>query len=317
VSRVAVAVAMLAVPAVARAESARLDYVADAAGCPSEAELRASVAMRLGYDPFTVDAERTVEVRIHLVRERFEASVRMRDAAGETTGRRDLDDTGTCAELADVLVLAVSIAVDPSRALGVDPVPEPAPEPVPAPGTDDEPPPDPTPAPPSDVHTPWILSGALSIYSSAGFSPTPTGGARLEARAQSFLFSIGLAGFAEVPTETAVTTGRVLATRAGGEIAPCVHGELVSGCAVVQLGALWAEGRGVAVPRDGAAFFVALGGRLAVSWTVNGLFVLGAYADFLATPTPVEVELGGQRVWGSGYVGGALGVTIGVAGDVR
>jgi hypothetical protein len=124
-------------------ESFRFSWVrGEGAGtCPDGRALAARVSERLGRNPFSDAAEQSIEGGVVARDGRFHAELRVRDAGGVARGSRELAANGPdCAELAEAVVLAVALTIDPNAALGGMPTPPAAP---PAPV---EPPP---PAPPA------------------------------------------------------------------------------------------------------------------------------------------------------------------------
>jgi len=125
---------------------ARLTYApdADVERCPSERELRDSVASRLGYDPFDAapgngngsePEPREVVVQVH---KRGTGIVGAMELRGPRPGQRDLaSPRGDCREVMDAFAVAIAIGLDPSsltRPAGeAPPVPPPEPTPVIAP----------------------------------------------------------------------------------------------------------------------------------------------------------------------------------------
>ncbi|MEO7035262.1 MAG: hypothetical protein ABI548_15175 [Polyangiaceae bacterium] len=117
-------------------DATRLEYArSDRAGrCPDEVALKSAVAQRLGYDPFFHAARQTIVVQITDVDSGLRAQMRLIDEQGIIRGSRELNDRlEHCDELVASLALAISIALDPSAALGgpqaVDAVAEGAPTP--------------------------------------------------------------------------------------------------------------------------------------------------------------------------------------------
>jgi hypothetical protein len=117
---------------------ARLVYERDAAapGCPDEGVLRAEVAKRIGFDPFTDDAPRTIVCRVarlgHGLRARIEVGA---DGDRPRATRELFSKQDDCHELAEAVVVALSIAINPlvspTRADGVPPVPTASPRSAP------------------------------------------------------------------------------------------------------------------------------------------------------------------------------------------
>lgn len=310
-----VVLAVLSLAPVARADEARLDYEATAPDCPSESALRQAVAMRLGYDPFVASADRTVVVRITQTSTGIAATVEMRASTGESLGRRDLEDTGRCADLADVLVLAVSIAVDPARALAIESdAPTEAPpdvaetdEAVPDPVAADDDAIEAEPPPPDD---PWRVGAGVSFFGEIGFAPSPTAGGSLDVRVRRGIGSIGLSVLGELPSGLDVGSGRVASYRAGATLVPCVHADFFAACALVSVTAIVGHGELVPISRERSAAMLSLGLRAQVGFTIERLVRIAGFVDVLATPTPVALAIDGQSVWSTGIVSGVIGASV-------
>jgi hypothetical protein len=118
-----------AVPARAQgSESFRFSWVRGegAGACPDTRALAARVSERLGRNPFSDAAEQSIEGSVSARDGRFHAELRVRDAGGIARGSRELAANGPdCAELADAVVLAVALTIDPNAALGGPPTPAP------------------------------------------------------------------------------------------------------------------------------------------------------------------------------------------------
>src|SRR5690349_21006693 len=86
----------------------------ESSDCPDQAALAAQVKQRLGYDPFLPGAERVVRAAIERAAGGLVATVELRGREGAVLGTRSIaSPTFECAELAQALVLAVCIAIDP------------------------------------------------------------------------------------------------------------------------------------------------------------------------------------------------------------
>src|SRR6185503_8095001 len=147
--------ACAALPATARSDEpgrarAHLLYVREAGAerCPDEAQLRAQVAARLGYDPFSASAPSTISVTLRRSARGLLARIELVDRTGEVTGARSLTaPEPDCVALAQAVELAVSLAVDPLRFVA-PPAPAARPPTVPvAPPPEKKPPPIVTPPP--------------------------------------------------------------------------------------------------------------------------------------------------------------------------
>src|SRR6185295_14620015 len=78
-----------------------------AEACPDEAQVRAAVAARLGYQPFATGAETRIEARVAPVGSGLRATIEV-TRPGAAPGKRELSSrTGDCVELAGALELAI------------------------------------------------------------------------------------------------------------------------------------------------------------------------------------------------------------------
>ena len=135
--------ALVALPAHAEEpESFRLSWVrGEGAGtCPDGRTLAARVSERLGRNPFSETGAQSIEGSVVVRDGRFQAELRVRDAGGVARGSRELSANGSdCVELAEAVVLAVALTIDPNAALGGPPAQQ-APLPVPLAAPPSEPP---------------------------------------------------------------------------------------------------------------------------------------------------------------------------------
>ena len=328
--------------------SARLVYVrgAGADGCPDEAGVRSAVAARLGYDPFTADASKTIAVAVVRPGSSFQAKIEVRDASGASKGTRRLDSKATeCAELAGAITLAISIAIDPFGAGGSAPLPLPA---VPDDGQGG----DPTtssssssssstgfpassatvdasseahdgavttggddlagsPSGQEDASTPRVLAGG-GVVSSLGYEPGIGVGATAGLALRWSRASIGIEGRADLPGEKALAIGgAVRSSVIVASLLPCAHRGIVLVCASGTVGAIRSSGTGFAA-RSQSDPYVAAGARLGLEVPFGGS-VLGRFTfDIAATVLGARLRYGDppSDVWQSPPLCGALGGAI-------
>jgi hypothetical protein len=303
--------------------SARLVYErgSGASACPTAEEVQSSVAARLGYDPFTSDAERTISARVDRVGAKLSARIELRDRSGQVLGSRSLASTQLdCDELAAALALAITITVDPkylARTESQPSAPEPAATPPPAKTTPVRPRPPPT--KPAPIVAPpqrpaWAVRGTLGVLGAVGTAPAVAVGAIVGAGVRVDRWSLGLEGRLDAPaSRDAAPGGRVSSALRSGSFVPCVHFGPALLCGLATAGELLGEGEGVTQPREDASFFAALGGRAALEIPAASPIALRTHADLQATLTEVHLELAGRRVWSTPPVSAALG--LGIAGQ--
>lgn len=89
-----------------------------AEACPAKPELAAEVARRLGYDPFMAPFGQSLEGVVERVGPVWTVRLYTRGTGGEPLGQRELSsESADCAALADVVALAMVLAIDPDAAL--------------------------------------------------------------------------------------------------------------------------------------------------------------------------------------------------------
>lgn len=279
---------------------ARLEYArAEDDGCPDEASLRDAVSARLGYVPFDDGAPRTVQVRVVREGRRIEVTIAVMEG-GAITGTRELGArarSGSC-PIAEALVLAVSLAIDPMTLAASPPEPDDAPDvaPVTCPAAE------PCPACPScpEVALPPARSGAdvsgrLVFAAVLGLAPLPypTGGLRIAAGARLLDFSIDVELRADVPTSTGDAEGRsAAATWVTGTLALCGHLDVLALCGLSTMGALVGWGGGVDRPETQAMGFATVGARAGLELPIDPVLgvIVSADAGYVLTPAALVVD---------------------------
>jgi hypothetical protein len=87
------------------------------ANCPDESSLRSAARQRLGFDPFTPSARSTVYATITRTARGLRGEIRL-DSPGRESAAHSIESVSSdCAELGKAMALAISIAVDATRAL--------------------------------------------------------------------------------------------------------------------------------------------------------------------------------------------------------
>jgi hypothetical protein len=317
-------------------DATRLDYArgADAASCPDREALRTAVTKRLGYDPFFPVARQAIGVEIVAREQRLVATMRLVDNDGMIQGSRELSDAlGNCDELVASLALAISIALDPSAALGD--TPRAATEAAPA-----------AEAPPAVSEAKESASTAKGPTPHAPMTKAPSGNAsRQQPRAEAaWVFraapvlsfgqlpntAVGLrlgAGLrreaAEIAAEvsawlpaarTSALGGRVQASLVTGSVTPCYSAARFAVCVIASLGQLRAEGRDLPVGKHDHSLYGALGVRFELRQALSRSLGLFLSADASKVVTPITFRLHEQTVWSSSTIAiiTALGVSLAI-----
>lgn len=287
--------------------------------CPSEADFRAAVAARVGYDPFFPWARRTVTTRIDASGDGFRARMEVLDEDGTLLGEKTFvsrDDD--CAEVVRTLALAVSLAIDiadarpaateaePPRQVPSEPASEPllpiahdtpvAPAPGPSRGI-------------ANVAPRWQSEGSFTARASAGLSPSPSLGVALGFAVRRSAWSLGLEGRYDAGASGSVEPrGEVAFSHLAGSIVPCFSRGIGLACAFVTLGQVRAETSGIAQPGSDVALFFASGARLGVEVPLSPAVGLRAMVEGGVAPLRHDARIGGQDVQRTALFFASLGV---------
>jgi hypothetical protein len=312
--------------AAAAAASARLFYgrSSDADGCADEAELRRAIAARVGYDPIFAIAPNSVSVSITRQGEQIVADVKIADRAGILAGSRTLKAPASqCGELTATIALTVAIALDKIEKATPSSTNEPSgqqagvpsapPAEVPPVAPDAPVPPSsfnafarpehdaaPAPAPHQSKSAGVPLEFGAGLTAAIGISRAISLGPSVFASLRWPALELGVAGWADLPSASAVDAFPGASVRtsllAAGPTA-CLHVSVYFGCALAFVGSFSAEAPGVSgATSDNALTFlggIRGGAEVPVAF---GLSLRGS-VDLLANPTAPTVRAGGQDLW--------------------
>lgn len=273
---------------------------AGAEECPDEATIRRRVVERLGHDPFG-EGGPSARVRIERRPEGFDADVLIREADGVVRGSRVLASTGaSCDEIANAVVVTLSVALDPANMPSPrGPVtPKPAPSRLedpfaPEPARAEPAPPSPSPPRPSTLRF-RIAGGGGAAF---GVAPSPSLAAAASLGARWRAFSLDLEGRIHPKTSEDADFGVVSASSSWGALVPAVHFGAFSAGAVLAGGALRGEGTGGGTTVSDSSFVAAVGVRGAAELAVSQSVGLRAGVDVLAFVRGASLVLGGKEAW--------------------
>ena len=297
-----VAISALLLTRVANAQETRVRLAwargNDGSGCLDQHGLEAGVRARLGRDPFAPDAPISIEGMVSRAGKAFRAELRVRDETGRVVGDRVIETpTASCDPLAEAVILAVALTIDPSAAtrpgsaaavpssapppedhpplpppVVACPAPPPCPAALPCPAC-----PHAAPAAPRDVR----VSASLRAVAEAGLLPkvapgVGVAGQRVEGR---FTLGVGVTWFPESrATDDRFSFGLTVASAGACYGAP-VGAVRLDGCGEAQIGAMHA------VLRDAALAPIDVGDQPWLSVAAGPRLSWGNHA-------PVEVEAG-------------------------
>lgn len=300
-------------------DATRLEYArsAGAASCPDRDALQGAVVKRLGYDPFFHAARQTVSVEITDAEGGLRAQMHLVDEKGLIVGSRELRErTGHCDELVASLALAISIALDPSAAMGEQRAAEPAASEPAAPPSEPSPPPPPParpsappPAPriarqeqpaPSIAPTsaPLPIAVRLAGFGALGAAPAPAAGFRVGGSLnwQSFKLIAELAD--QLPASNSEPhVGGAEASRLSLTLLPCLRYRSLAGCAAFAAGRLHLRGTEILDASSTHELDLEVGARFELTPTLVGGLRLLVGIDIMRSLTPVSLRVHAQEVW--------------------
>lgn len=312
--------------AIARAEepvhaTAALEYVTpDGVTCPDRTAFAASVATRLGYDPFDGAGaqNKTLHVRVRRAQSTMIAEMRVAGAGAAPADKTLTSEQGSCDELVAASALAAAMLLDP-RAMFPRPPPKAAPAPGPSldsrsPGTWPwyEPPPLPElrrPEAPEPKPEPARVHVGASAIGCAGCAPTVSSGASVFAGISKRRFGVEIGGRADLPSSATSSTGReVSSSLVVGELFPHLRLGAVRPGLVGAAGALFGNSGG---DRQVSAW-AAAGARLGIEIPVSDTFFLRGALDGLFVLNRVSLRVDGDELWSTPAFVAMFGLGAGV-----
>jgi hypothetical protein len=300
-------------------DATRLEYArsARASVCPDRSTLQAQVSQRLGYDPFFHAARQTISVEIVDVDDEFHAQMRLMDENGIIIGSRELREKAEhCDELVASLALAISIALDPSAALGEETTAV-APQAESAPTETVEPPPEPERESAAQEHPPKEsrrrvessraasgdrnrvqLAARAAFFADFGNAPALAFGFRVGSDLQRDSFRFGAEFSKQFPSSKELGAGgRASASLLAGTLSPCLATDTLAGCGLLSFGSLRTRGESVDFPASQSTFYASVGARFEYTPLLLGKLQLLTVFDAMKPLTPVELHLAGAEVW--------------------
>jgi hypothetical protein len=302
----------------------QFEYRASGARCPPEAQARAMVVARLGFDPFGAPP-RAATLRMTIIEAgaRITASLeRIED--GAVLGNRTLEAPGdthgtACAELVASAALAASVLVDPTGDLAR----RQAPRSQPAPTLTELPAENPFTSvnPASGGHDSSPARGRADAaqfftefgpHLSLGLAPSPAVGITAAAGLSRRTYRISLEGRADLPASTHGNSAGAAAAVVLGGVVPCVSRPPWHACGVVWVGTMYAESVQSAVTVRDYAFFAAAGVRGVWSWPFGSVLYGTIKLEALVPLRRLSVRNETGDLWTVAPIAGSLGLGLGV-----
>ncbi len=306
-------------PAEARASERevelRFDRIAGSEICLDEAQLRGEVGARLGYDPFVAESPSRIFVTIAPTEgsDGFSAEIEF-DKEGEAdSGVRSFEvEDPSCGELAEAVVFAVSVAIDPGRALS--PAPDPVDEAQPdLPAERAEPVVEPAPvesAVPDDADADTLtiepephdsrsysLHGVLGIGVTHGSAPATAGSFLAGLDVLWDQVSLAFRIRTELPRSAPYEGGRIETWSLLGEVSPCAQFGAYFACGTVAVGVQHATGVELLNSRSTTVPYAAVGGGVGARWYIGESTGLRFDGSVLAPVTKTTIRVGESAAW--------------------
>jgi hypothetical protein len=316
-----------------------------AEACPAESTARKAVAARLGYDPFSPTASKTIVAEIARDHEELRGQVRLVDEQGWVQGAREFRTApNDCDALVSTMALAISIAIDPSSENVPAAAPLPAPDemagapagsreavnsrgaatlasvqtPTPTPGptvaaaAKSAPDVDSTSAKAVHKRAPIDARAGVSMSTSFGTAPSPALGVAASFGFRTRDFSLTLEGRGDWSASDNISPrGSVRSSLIAGALAACFHRGVWFGCAVGTVGAIHASGVGLLLmsPADDA-LYGAGGGRSGLEIRLYGPIFLRPELELLGNFGRVELRVDNEKVWQASPLSARVGAGV-------
>ena len=297
----------------------RLEYErqAGATACPDDAAIRAGVAARLGYEPFSDRADERLRATIRPAGNALEARIELRDAQDRVKAERRLVSRNhDCAELASSIELAIAIAIDP-----VGSAPPRAGADGSAPTTtgnaeqgesrhDMGVPAEPPAASAGEVTAPLALLLEAALLGGMGSAPSASLGLRAGAALRREALSLGVEARADLPASSSLRAGEASASLLVASVVPCVHVRGAAACALVTGGVLRVAGTGLVDQRHATLPYLGFGARLAYALPITERAAVLFQGDVTAPVTRTKLTVSDSVVWTSDAAAFTLGVGV-------
>jgi hypothetical protein len=192
-----------------------------AQSCPDQAALEQAVTIRLGQNPFSVQAPKKLRLRLARVGHQLQAVLTSFTAEGTEAGNRVLSSSSlNCSELAAALEFALVLAIDPSGRSKSS-------QTIIIREQSNTPPPQPieTPSAPTSIGLSAGLVTSTGIATAVAFGPT------LGAQLKVGVFSAELQGRSDFALARASSRGSYTSVAFSGWGSGCLHRAPVFGCA--------------------------------------------------------------------------------------
>ena len=286
----------------------RLVYVlgAGASACPPQMQLRMAVTARLGYDPFSATAPRTVIAAIEVISGQLEGKVELIDDESVSEGARQLKaPLDRCSELVRAMALSISIVIDPQSALAAHEEPEQSDSSV-VPGSTpqvraDVPPKSEqstsTEVPELRVRRPVRFFSGVGMQLTSGAGPSNAVGAHWFVGGRYGLVSLSMEERVDSRSSTDMGNASVHVSFWLASLVPCVHVGYAMLCGTGTFGMIRASSSGLETDSSQTGAYTAFGGRFGLDIPIVEKWSAGLYAEAFAPWHPVTVKTNERVLW--------------------
>jgi hypothetical protein len=294
------------------ARAVRLDYRREpgAERCPEEQAFRdaAGASAQTSAALFAPDAAARLAVTLRRRGYGYEGTTALHDAAGAVLWTVTLPPpayppAASCPSLVETLALSATTQIDPIVPLQQAPLPvvpivaKPSPAPV-------------TVVPPVEPF-PFAFRFGAAAWVDVATAPRPAFGLSFGLGFRVSWFSLEMEGRWDPPAGANIDGAEVSTARFVGALVPCGHAGYFVGCALAEVGPVWASIAGASTKSGPeSALFVATGGRLGFEFPIAPHLVLRPAGDLLIALQHAEIQLDNQRRWEMPTVAAGFGVGL-------
>lgn len=282
--------------------------------CPDEQAFRDAAGAQTisSADLFAPEAAARLAVTLRRRGYGYEGTVTLYDAAGAVFWTKTLPPptyppAASCPSLVENLAFSATSYIDPVVRL---PPPPPAPLLLPSSPPPSLPPPPPPPPPVAGSRIAPRFGAAAWV--DLATAPRPAFGLSFGLGFRVSWFSVEMEGRWD-PAAGALLEGADLSTkRFVGALVPCGHTGYFVGCALAEVGPVWASIAGAHTINGGpaSALFVATGGRLGAEIPLAPHLVLRPAVDLLIALQHADIHLDAQRRWEMPTVAAGFGLGL-------
>jgi hypothetical protein len=289
----------------------RLDYLRGPGTerCPEEQAFRDAAGAHAITSAalFAPDASARLVVMLGRRGYGYEGTAVLYDAAGATLWTRTAPPpayppASSCPSLVETLALAAITEIDPAVPLQLAPLPVAPPVAKPSPR--------PVAVVPAEAF-PFAFRFGAAGWMDVATAPRPAAGLSFGLGFRVSWFSLEMEGRWDPPAGAIIDGAEVSTARFVGALLPCGHASYFVGCALAEVGPLWASVAGARITSGPeSALFVATGARIGAEIPIAPHLFLRPALDLLVALQHADIHLENQRRWEMPTVAAGFGVGL-------